>query len=253
MFTPVALLAVVASLALGYMPQSFSSEGVKLASSPYVAALTSDRVGRAHCVGNLVAPSVVLTSASCLDHDIRFASIGVSLVNDTETIEVKRAIRHPNYNARTHANDVAVLELVHASHATPVAISWDHVKAHEFATLRGWGQLVDGTKVSPQLLEVGVTAWDNVDCAFKFDRVAESGSIQDSVLCAGGDVAQSCIGDAGDALTIKSAKGEDQLVAVYSWGVECDAEGVPDVYTRLSSVRSFVEEYVKKASSRFSS
>ncbi|ETV85235.1 hypothetical protein H257_03047 [Aphanomyces astaci] len=96
-------------------------------------------------------------------------------------------------------------------------------------TLRGWGQLVDGTKVNPELLEVGVTAWDNVDCAFSVH-----------------------FGDAGDALTVASANGDDHLVAVFSWSVECDAQGVPGVYTRLSKVRSFVEPFVAKVSPRYS-
>ncbi|RHZ33677.1 hypothetical protein DYB31_003241 [Aphanomyces astaci] len=119
-------------------------------------------------------------------------------------------------------------------------------------TLHGWGQLVDGTKVNPELLEVGVTAWDNVDCAFSYDRVAGRGAIQESVLCAGGDAAQACIGDAGDALTVASANGDDHLVAVFSWSVECDAHGVPGVYTRLSKVRSFVEPFVAKVSPGYS-
>ncbi|RHY89294.1 hypothetical protein DYB37_013570 [Aphanomyces astaci] len=254
MFKPVALLALAAS-AYGYVYLAFHSDAVKTTTSPHIAALSTDRNGRVRCVGNLIAPSVVLTSASCVTNDIRFASIGATFVNDTttaDTIEVKRAVVHPAYDAQTHANDVAVLQLVRASHAKPVAISWDPVEPNQLATLRGWGQLVDGTKVNPELLEVGVTAWDNVDCAFSYDRVAGRGAIQDSVLCAGGDAAQACIGDAGDALTVASANGDDHLVAVFSWSVECDAQGVPGVYTRLSKVRSFVEPFVAKVSPRYS-
>jgi secreted trypsin-like serine protease len=253
MFKPAVLLALAAS-AYGYVYLAFHSDEVKAATTPYVAALSSDRNGRVRCVGNLIAPTIVLTSAACLDNDIQFASIGATFVNDTstaETIQVKSAFRHPGYNAETHANDVAVLELVRASHAKPVAISWNPVEANQVATLRGWGQVVDGTKVNAELMEVGVTTWNNVDCAFSFGRVG-GGDIQDSVLCAGGRATQACIGDAGDALTIESANGDDHLVAVYSWGVECDAEGVPGAYTRLSSVRTFVEQYLKKVSPRFS-
>ncbi|RHY98928.1 hypothetical protein DYB35_010838 [Aphanomyces astaci] len=205
MFKPVALLAL-ASSAYNYVNLAFHSDAVKTTTSPHVAAHSTDRNGRVRCVRNLTAPSVVLMSASCVTNDI---PIGAAFVNDTttaDTIEAKRAVVHPAYDTQTHANDMAVLQLVRGSHSKPVAISWD--------------PLMDGTKVNPELLEVGVTAWDNVDCAFSYDMVAGRGAIPDSVLCTGGDAAQACVGDAGDALTVASANGDDHLVAVFSWSVE---------------------------------
>ncbi|RHY01515.1 hypothetical protein DYB25_012272 [Aphanomyces astaci] len=230
MFKPVALLAL-ASSAYNYVNLAFHSDAVKTTTSPHVAALSTDRNGRVRCVGNLIAPSVVLMSASCVTNDI---PIGAAFVNDTttaDTIVAKRAVVHPAYDTQTHANDMAVLQLVRASHAKPVAISWD--------------------PVNPELLEVGVTAWDNADCAFSYDRVAGRGAIPDSVLCTGGDAAQACIGDAGDALTVASANGDDHLVAVFSWSVERRPRGAWRAHAS-SKVRSFVEPFIAKASPRYS-
>ncbi|RHY55919.1 hypothetical protein DYB30_005868 [Aphanomyces astaci] len=137
MFKPVALLAL-ASSAYNYVNLAFHSDAVKTTTSPHVAALSTDRNGRVRCVGNLIAPSVVLMSASCVTNDI---PIGAAFVNDTttaDTIEAKRAVVHPAYDTQTHANDMAVLQLVRASHAKPVAISWDPVQPNQLATLRGW-------------------------------------------------------------------------------------------------------------------
>ncbi|KAF0730076.1 hypothetical protein AaE_009326 [Aphanomyces astaci] len=209
MFKPVALLAL-ASSAYNYVNLAFHSDAVKTTTSPHVAAHSTDRNGRVRCVRNLTAPSVVLMSASCVTNDI---PIGAAFVNDTttaDTIEAKRAVVHPAYDTQTHANDMAVLQLVRASHSKPVAISWDPVQPNH---------------VNPELLEVGVTAWDNVDCAFSYDMVAGRGAIPDSVLCTGGDAAQACVGDAGDALTVASANGDDHLVAVFSWSVERRPKG----------------------------
>ncbi|RQM18198.1 hypothetical protein B5M09_006902 [Aphanomyces astaci] len=112
-------------------------------------------------------------------------------------------------------------------------------------TLRGWGQLVDGTKVNPELLEVGVTAWDNVDCAFL-------GPSKTQCCVPGATPPKRAFWGRWRCLDRGVANGDDQLVAVFSWSVECDAHGVPGVYTRLSKVRSFVEPFVAKVSPGYS-
>ncbi|KAF0708083.1 hypothetical protein As57867_006438, partial [Aphanomyces stellatus] len=219
-------------------------EAIPPAHAPYTVALSADPNGRVTCVGHLIAPSVVLTTASCLAHSIHYAAVGATVILNTtnaETIQVAHTVAHPAFDAATHANDVGLIQLAHPSAAAPVAISWDVVDAYEAATLRGWGQLGDGTKVNNGLMETSSSVWANTDCAFVYAKVAGPNSISDSVLCAGGETAQACVGDAGDALTILGDDGQDQLVGLFSWSVECDAEGVPGVFTRLSSVRDFVE------------
>ncbi|KAF0712696.1 hypothetical protein As57867_004705, partial [Aphanomyces stellatus] len=195
----------------------------------------------------VIAPAIILTTASCATNHIQSATIGVTKLSNTtaaETIQVDRSIPHPSYDPTTRANDVAVLHLATPSAAAPVAISWDVVDASQPVTLRGWGQLVDGTKVNNAMMETSTSVWANTDCAFVYAKVASPDSISDSVLCAGGQSTDACVGDAGDALTIVDDDGQEKLVGLFSWSVECDAAGVPGVYTRLSSVRGFVEPFL---------
>ncbi|KAF0701696.1 Aste57867_7892 [Aphanomyces stellatus] len=180
-------------------------ETIPPAHAPYTVALTADPNGRVTCVGHLIAPSVVLTTASCLAHSINFAAVEASVIlntTNTESIQVAHTVVHPAFDAVTHANDVGLIQLAHPSAAAPAAFSWDVVDANEAATLRGWGQLGDGTKVNNGLMETSSSVWANTDCAFVYAKVASPNSISHSVLCAGGETAQACVGDAGDALTI---------------------------------------------------
>ncbi|KAF0682646.1 hypothetical protein As57867_025165, partial [Aphanomyces stellatus] len=202
--TSLAFLATVITSANAYVFWP-GFESIPPAYAPYTVALSSEPNGRVVCVGHLIAPSLVLTTASCLANDIQYAAVGASLVLNTtaaETIQVDRSIPHPSYDPTTRANDVAVLHLATPSAAAPVAISWDVVDASQPVTLRGWGQLVDGTKVNNALMETSASVWANTDCAFVYANVASPDAVSDSDLCAGGQSTDACVGDAGDALTI---------------------------------------------------
>ena len=59
--------------------------------------------------------------------------------------------------------------------------------------------------------------------------------ISDDTICAFSQADQgACMGDSGGPLTSNG-----QLVGAVSWGIPC-AQGVPDVYARISSHSSFI-------------
>lgn len=73
----------------------------------------------------------------------------------------------------------------------------------------------------------------NNDCA---SRLGSFGTIVDSKLCAFNfENDFGAWGDSGGPLT----QNDFQIIGVLSWGVSC-ARGFPDVYTRVSSFRSWI-------------
>lgn len=65
---------------------------------------------------------------------------------------------------------------------------------------------------------------------------SDAAKITDASLCTYTTVGQgTCTGDSGGPLVYNN-----ELVGIISWGVPC-ARGVPDVYTRISSVFSWVK------------
>lgn len=67
------------------------------------------------CTGTLIDSAIVLTAGHCHDGDCHSrVYFGNDVSQPGQTIAVSRAIRHPQYDASTYANDLAVLVLERA-------------------------------------------------------------------------------------------------------------------------------------------
>jgi trypsin len=202
------------------------------------------------CAGSLIAPNVVLTAAHCTNKDLKSVLVGSSMprVRTKTRLLVKpvirnvlQQIRHPKYDAKTKANDVAVLILDREITAIkPVAVSFEPVPAGENTWLRGWGTKKGHNRFSLRLMEVSVRTWDNKAAS----AALKPWKMDNTMLAAGGVKGKdSCRGDEGGPLTIEE-NGVARLVGVVSWGLSCDGE-TPGVYSRLSTAREFIERYLK--------
>jgi secreted trypsin-like serine protease len=201
------------------------------------------------CGGTLIADTVVVTAAHCSDF---VTSATVQVLSGTRKLDgsgtrhnVSSIAIHPNWDANTFDNDVAVWRLATA------------VKGGTFATLAtadaatgvqllatGWGQLTQGGKRPVDLMKVQVPVADLANCN---DKNSYNGEITAHMFCAGLEKGgkDTCQGDSGGPLT---GGGKNMvLTGITSWGNGCAQPNFFGVYTKVShtAIRQFIEKHAK--------
>jgi secreted trypsin-like serine protease len=208
------------------------------------------------CGGNLIAPNAILTAAHCILHDwpIMWAVIGShystpenDAAADGVKVKVIRAIRHPRYNDTSLTHDGALLILDNnITTIEPVQVSFDPVWPNTMTWARGWGSTSYGGAVSNVLLEVQLKTWSRGNARKAFAQLPPSEQTPDLVmdytkLGAGGEKGKdSCQGDSGGPLTIEASGSAAKLVGLTSTGYGCGVEGLPGIYTRTQTLKSFI-------------
>ena len=203
---------------------------------------------RSLCGGSLIASTWIITAAHCLK-DAGASGVkawaGISALSErTEQnrLSASRVIVHPQYDAATLANDVALIELSapwvpsagQRVIALPVAqdpATWPSVGTA--ATVSGWGYLGSKGPSSTVLHRAPVHVLSAPDgtCG-SYGAAYRPGNH----LCAGENAGgfDTCQGDSGGPLVI-DVGGVPVLAGVTSAGNECALANYPGLYTRVTS------------------
>uniref|UniRef100_A0A1A9WXH1 Phenoloxidase-activating factor 2 n=1 Tax=Glossina brevipalpis TaxID=37001 RepID=A0A1A9WXH1_9MUSC len=228
---------------------------------PWIVVLFKS--GRQFCGGSLITNDHILTAAHCVarmnswDVAALTAHLGdYNIRTDFEvqhtTRRIKRVVRHKGFDYNTLHNDIAILTLdkpVRFSHEIqPICLPSSPSQqtrnySGQLGIVAGWGSLRENGPQPAVLQKVKVPIWTNTLCAQKYGRAAPGGIIN-SMICAGQATKDSCSGDSGGPLIVNEA-GRYVQVGIVSWGIGCGKGQYPGVYTRVTSLLSWIYKNLK--------
>ena len=214
------------------------------------------------CDGSLIAKDVVLTAAHCANAVDNNTSVILGRHdpindNDGEVFNVMRKVSHPDWNAETIDADFMLVFLDHAYTASNVDLvtlnsDTSFPCVGQEMTAMGWGATSFRGNASDMLLQVDLNVISDEECALTEPQVIEGelmsyhDSVTQYVLCARGvNGKDTCTGDSGGPLVVA---GSNIQVGVVSWGMGCGIEGVPGIYSQVSSAYGWIQEEVCKGS-----
>ncbi len=168
------------------------------------------------------------------------------LENPVTRIPATQILVHPNYNANTQDNDMALVKLASNSSLATVQplMPSETILAGSGAIAKviGWGDIGYKAKTTPiDLKEANVPIVDQSTCNANYQN---QGGITARMICAGftnGGI-DSCQGDSGGPLLVSSElMGVWRQAGVVSFGEECALPNFPGVYTRVSEFNAYLE------------
>jgi trypsin len=196
------------------------------------------------CGGTLLASNRVVTAAHCSDfvaaNQVQVLT-GTRRLDGTGTrVNVTAIAIHPNWDATTFNNDVAVWTLAADQTQLLAELANQDGPVGGQTLVTGWGSTSEGG-TSPIALEaVQVPLVDATNCN---DANSYNGQITNRMICAGldGGGQDSCQGDSGGPLT--RGLNNAVLTGIVSWGIGCARPNLYGVYTRVSApaIRQFIE------------
>ncbi|ODM98260.1 Trypsin-1 [Orchesella cincta] len=198
------------------------------------------RNGGQYCGGSLVNANYIVTAAHCATASVAGYTLvaGEHNLNSNEGTEQSRSVssivRHPQYNANTQANDVAVMRVSSPftlnTNVRAVTLPSSSFNPASQLTVAGWGTLTSGGNLPTILMKVTVPLVSTATC-----RNAYGSQIVAGMLCAGTAGKDSCQGDSGGPLMSGST-----LAGIVSWGYGCAAAGYPGVYADVAYYSSWI-------------
>ncbi|PBP24814.1 serine endopeptidase [Diplocarpon rosae] len=209
---------------------------------PYQLALLHG--GSLFCGGVLLNAKTVLTAAHCsVDYAASDVSVRAGSLNygsGGTVVKVSDILVHPDYDADTVNNDVAIWTLKDSlstsstiGYATLPAQGSDPASGVS-TTVSGWGLTSEGGSTLPTALRyVSVPVVSRDTCNTDYG----AGTITTNMFCAAATGKDSCNGDSGGPITITST---GVLAGTVSWGQGCAEDSYPGVYSRIGNYVNWI-------------
>lgn len=254
-------LITASALATQVTPYIINGTNANQSDWPYITALVKKNQNAydgQFCGGSFIGQRYILTAAHCVEDfapDDFDVIVGINNLNSESSqgarISVNKVYVHPQFNASTLSNDIAVLELsraVTSNEATPVTLATSTTRNNtsdgSILTVAGWGSTTPeyGNHTTPaQLQQVDVPLVNQTTCSNTFASV--SSNPDSANFCAGtvDEGYDSCRGDSGGPIIVKSSGTQLGLV---SFGKQrCGQQSTYGVYTNLSEYTGFISQH----------
>ncbi|XP_008838144.1 cathepsin G [Nannospalax galili] len=219
-------------------------------SYPYMAyLLIQNPEGLTACGGFLVREDFVMTAAHCWGRSIS-VTVGAHNIQRRERtqqrINVRRAIRHPDYNTQNFTNDIMLLQLsrrIRRNKAvSPVALprgAGERLRPGTLCTVAGWGRvsLSRGTNV---LQEVQLRVQGDQTCRNRFRTFTTQ-----TQICVGNPRKRKTAfkGDSGGPLVCNNV-----AQGIVSYGA---SNGTPPaVFTKIKSFLPWIRRTMRRLTAR---
>jgi trypsin len=166
-----------------------------------------------------------------------------------EIIDVVEKHMHPKYSDKNYDYDFLILQLEKTNNFPEIAnfIKLPDKKNQklvdgDMTLVSGWGFTKNELESNEVLRAVEVPVVNIKKCKKAYAR--EANKITAQMFCAGFDEGgrDSCAGDSGGPVKRKS---DGVLIGVVSWGIDCALTDFPGVYSKVSSVRSWIRKITK--------
>lgn len=248
---------------------------------PYAVGLKLKRLRYVYCGGAILSDRYIITAAHCFDNDDARSmdyrdpstlEVVIGRVNLDDTVhggiyEVKRIMKHEQYNSNTLVNDIAIIEIktttsdsttssgtgassssilqLYGNHVQVAMVENDsdrHLSLGMIMTLNGWGYMNRAQSELPRVMRtVQVPLVQGTNCLVHGQFNTQS------MLCAGLGLGQdSCAGDSGGAMTYFDSALQQWIVAgiVSFGGAPCGSRGVLGTYTKVSHYVPWIQTTV---------
>jgi len=227
---------------------------------PFIAFM-SNTDGYA-CGGTILSPKTIMTAAHC-----SFSESGVAIpashysfrvgslkeASGGTVVKAASYVVHPKYSASTVDYDVVVFKLATTlTFGTTInkinlTASGSDPAAGTVTTTMGWGLTSEsGSSISSVLREVDVPVVARTTCAADYGT---SEPVTVRMFCAAASGKDSCSGDSGGPIILKSTSSTKVLLGGVSWGNGCAEAGFPGVYSNYGNaeINSFIVAQVAAA------
>lgn len=180
-------------------PRIVGGRNVTIENFPFQASLFNRNNNQHFCGAAIIGRYTLLTSASCIafhagqTHNIAARVGSASRTRGGDTRQIRRIINHPNFNATTFDNDIALLTLYrrisYSRRARSIALAPLRLDlpTNETITVSGWGRQQTGNGPFSEVLQaVDLQIVDQRQCQNAYRTAPRQPNIiSPNMLCAG--------------------------------------------------------------------
>jgi len=208
------------------------------------------------CGGSVIDEHTIVCAAHCVigevEEQVQVVAGAHNIAKDEDNSwqvrKIAKLLAHEDYDSYNIENDISLIRLAEPlefnEFVQPVKLAktGEMVEAGTECLNSGWGVTHNGIlpHLPDELQVVSVPIVDQETCVNIYQDI---GPVYDGEICAGSKDKGACNGDSGGPLVCPNEDGDLILHGIVSWGMKpCAQEQYPNVYTRVSYYRDWIEE-----------